>query len=77
MAIDKAIHQVNYGYSTLIWLTNDDNVFYEGNFDSYLLLLSYERLLKKANIISGIEVLLTKDDVSFPLKHASSESYLL
>ena len=51
---------------------NDDNVFYEGNFDSYLLLLSYERLLKKANIISGIEVLLTKDDVSFPLKHASS-----
>lgn len=72
MAIDKAIHQVNYGYSTLIWLTNDDNVFYEGNFDSYLLLLSYERLLKKANIISGIEVLLTKDDVSFPLKHASS-----
>lgn len=72
MAIDKAIHQVNYGYSTLIWLTNDDNVFYEGSFDSYLLLLSYERLLKKANIISGIEVLLTKDDVSFPLNHASS-----
>ncbi|HCJ4432498.1 TPA: ATP-binding protein [Escherichia coli] len=72
MAIDKAIHQVSNGYSSLVWLTNNDNVFYEGNFDSYLLLLSYERLLKKAKIISGIEVLLIKDDVSFPLNYASS-----
>ncbi|MGD8205001.1 AAA family ATPase [Pantoea sp. FN0305] len=72
MAIDKAIHQINYGYSALVWLNNQSNVFYEGNFDSYLLLLKFERLLKKANIISGIDVFLSKGGKSFPLSFASS-----
>lgn len=72
MAIDKAIHQIKYGYSVLVWLNNRSNVFYEGNFDAYLLLLKYERLLKKAKIISGIDVFLSKDNQSFPLSFASS-----
>ncbi|WP_181405289.1 hypothetical protein, partial [Pantoea eucalypti] len=46
MAIDKAIHQINYGYSALVWLNNQSNVFYEGNFDAYLLLLKFEKILK-------------------------------
>ncbi|EIV5418962.1 AAA family ATPase [Klebsiella aerogenes] len=72
LAIDKAIHQINYGYSALVWLSGDDNVFYEGNFDSYLQLLKFERLLKKAKVISGIEIFLSKDRSTFPLTHASS-----
>ncbi|EOW6929730.1 AAA family ATPase [Serratia marcescens] len=72
MAIDKAIHQIKHGYSILAWLTSNDNVFYEGNFDSYLCLLKFERVLKKAKIISNIEVFLSKDDYAFPLSQASS-----
>jgi predicted ATPase len=72
MAINKAIHQIEYGYSALVWLNDNDNVFYEGDFDSYLQLLRFERLLKKANIISSIELFLSKDDLSFPLIYASS-----
>jgi ABC-type lipoprotein export system ATPase subunit len=72
MAVDKAIHQIRYGYSALVWLSSNDNVFFEGNFDSYLSLLKFERLLKRAKIISGIEVLLSKNDHSFPLNQASS-----
>lgn len=72
MAIDKAIHQINYGYSALVWLNNESNVFYEGNFDAYLLLLKFEKILKKAKIISGIEVFLRKGKTSFPLSFASS-----
>lgn len=72
MAINKAIHQIKSGYRVLVWLNNRNNVFYEGNFDAYLLLLKYERLLKKANIISGIDVFLSKDNQSFPLNFASS-----
>lgn len=72
MAVDKAIHQIRYGYSALVWLTGNDNVFNEGNFDSYLSLLKFERLLKRAKIISGIEVYLSKNDFSFPLSQASS-----
>jgi predicted ATP-dependent endonuclease of OLD family len=72
MAIDKAIHQINYGYSALVWLNNQSNVFYEGNFDAYLLLLKFEKILKKAKIISGIEVFLRKGETSFPLSFASS-----
>jgi len=72
MAIDKAIHQINHGYSALVWLNNQSNVFYEGNFDAYLLLLRFEKTLKKAKIISGIEVFLRKGGTSFPLSFASS-----
>ncbi|HEJ7855943.1 TPA: ATP-binding protein [Serratia marcescens] len=71
-AIDKAIHQINYGCSVLIWLKDSDNVFYESNFNSYLQLLKYEQLLKKARIISGIDVILCKNGCEFPLTHASS-----
>ncbi|CAI0927680.1 hemin importer ATP-binding subunit [Serratia grimesii] len=72
MAIDKAIHQIKHGYSILAWLTSNDNVFYEGNFDSYLCLLKFERILKKSKIISNIDVFLSKDDHAFPLSQASS-----
>ncbi|MEI7181431.1 ATP-binding protein [Pectobacterium carotovorum] len=72
MAIDKAIHKIKHGYSILTWLTNNDNVFHEGYFDSYLCLLKFEGLLKKAKIISNIEVFLSKDDYEFPLSQASS-----
>lgn len=72
MAIDKSIHQIYNGYSDLVWLNDGDNIFYEGSFDSYLILLRNERLLKRANIISGIEVFLSKDNYSFPLSLASS-----
>ncbi|OBU04890.1 hypothetical protein AYY17_08345 [Morganella psychrotolerans] len=72
MAIDKAIHQIKRGYSVLVWLTGNDNVFYEGNFDSYLILLKFERLLKKAKIISNIEVFLSKNNHVFPISQASS-----
>ncbi|HHQ6565228.1 TPA: AAA family ATPase [Serratia fonticola] len=71
-AVDKAIHQINHGCSVLIWLNDSDNVFYESNFNSYLQLLKYERLLKKSRIISGVDVLLSKDGYEFPLAHASS-----
>lgn len=72
MAIDKSIHQIYNGYSDLVWLNDGDNIFYEGSFDSYLILLRNERLLKRAKIISGIEVFLSKDNYSFPLSLASS-----
>ncbi|HAL9356057.1 TPA: ATP-binding protein [Escherichia coli] len=72
MAVDKSIHQTHYGYSDLVWLRDGDSVFYEGSFDSYLLLLRNERLLKRAKIISGIEIFLSKDNYAFPLNHASS-----
>lgn len=72
MAIDKAIHQIKSGYSALVWLNREDNVFFEGNFDSYLQLLKYEQLMKKAGIISGIDVFLSKDGSVFPLEYASS-----
>lgn len=72
MAIDKSIHQTYNGYSDLVWLNDGDNIFYEGSFDSYLILLRNERLLKRAKIISGIEVFLSKDNYSFPLSLASS-----
>ncbi|HIA8331802.1 TPA: AAA family ATPase [Klebsiella pneumoniae] len=72
MAIDKAVHVRDRGYSSLEWLTDNDNVFQEGSFDSYLHLLRHELLLKKAKIISGIEVFLSKDGESFPISFASS-----
>ncbi|HGU9769167.1 TPA: AAA family ATPase [Morganella morganii] len=72
MAINKAIHQIKHDYSVLVWLTDNDNVFYEGGFDSYLILLRFERLLKKAKIISNIEVFLSKNNYTFPLSQASS-----
>ncbi|HCR3161646.1 TPA: ATP-binding protein, partial [Escherichia coli] len=72
MAIDKSIHQTYHGYADLAWLRGGDNVFYEGSFDSYLLMLRNEHLLKKAKIISGIDVFLSKDNNSVPLSHASS-----
>lgn len=72
MAIDKSIHQTYHGYTNLVWLNDGDNIFYEGSFDSYLLLLRSERLLKRAKIISGIEIFLSKDNYSFPLSQASS-----
>ncbi|HGY5076014.1 TPA: AAA family ATPase [Citrobacter gillenii] len=72
MAVDKSIHQTHNGYSDLVWLRDGDSVFHEGSFDSYLLLLRNERLLKRAKIISGIEIFLSKDNYAFPLNHASS-----
>lgn len=72
MAIDKSLNQINMGCSHTVWLESRDNVFKEGDFRSYLLLLKHEKLLKKAKIISGIDVFLSKYDSSFPLNHASS-----
>ncbi|MGV2879424.1 ATP-binding protein [Pantoea vagans] len=72
IAIDKSINQINFGCSHTVWLKAEDNVFKEGDFRSYLLLLKHEKLLKKAKIISGIDVYLSKNDYSFPLNHASS-----
>ncbi|MTB39317.1 AAA family ATPase [Providencia sp. wls1949] len=72
MAIEKAIYQTGSNYNDIIWLTIDDNVFHEGSFSSYLTLLRNEKLLKKANIISGIEVFLNKNKDFFPLSEASS-----
>lgn len=72
MAVDKSIHQIKSGYNDLVWLKDGDNVFYEGSFDSYLHLLRNERILKKAGVISGIEIFLSKDGAEFPLNYASS-----
>ncbi|NLS55671.1 AAA family ATPase [Hafnia alvei] len=72
MAVDKAMNKLTNGLSVLEWLENNGNVFYEGNFDSYLTLLRFEGVLKKANIISGIDIFLSKNGVSFPLSQASS-----
>lgn len=71
-AIDKSINQINSGCSHTVWLEAKDNVFKEGDFRTYLVLLKHEKLLKKAKIISGIDVFLSKDNLSFPLNNASS-----
>lgn len=71
-AIEKAMHQTGYGYNTVIRLTPYDNVFDEGGFSFYLILLKYEKILKRANIISGIEIYLNKENELFPLSQASS-----
>lgn len=71
-AIDKAIHKIRQGYNISVWLTANDNVFFESDFKSYLLMLEHERFLKKAKIISGIEIHLSKDNFTFPISGASS-----
>ncbi|MBW3472247.1 MULTISPECIES: AAA family ATPase [Proteus] len=71
-AIEKAMHQTGYGYNTVIRLTPYANVFDEGGFSFYLILLKYEKILKRANIISGIEIFLNKENELFPLSQASS-----
>ncbi|MER5107149.1 AAA family ATPase [Providencia stuartii] len=72
MAIEKAIHQTRYVYNNIITLTINDDIFHEGSFSSYLTLLRYEKLLKRAKIISGIEIFLNKNEFFFPLSEASS-----
>ncbi|WP_164971551.1 AAA family ATPase [Proteus hauseri] len=71
-AIEKAMHQTGYGHNAVIRLTPYDNVFDEGGFSFYLILLKYEKILKRANIISGIEIYLNKGNKLFPLSQASS-----
>ncbi|ELV2768500.1 ATP-binding protein [Enterobacter cloacae] len=71
-ALNKAVYKTGDGLSVLEWLDGEGNIFYESDFNSYLQLIRFERLLKKAKIISAIEVFLSKDGVTFPLSHASS-----
>ncbi|HGY3714986.1 TPA: AAA family ATPase [Citrobacter gillenii] len=71
-ALNKAVYKTGNRLSVLDWLEGEDNVFYESDFNSYLQLIRYERLLKKAKIISSIEIFLSKHGSSFPLNHASS-----
>jgi len=73
-ALNKAVFKTGSGLSVLEWLEGEGegNIFYESDFNSYMQLIRFERVLKKAKIISAIDIFLTKDDCSFPLSYASS-----
>lgn len=73
-ALNKAVFKTGSGLSVLEWLEGEGegNIFYESDFNSYMQLIRFERILKKAKIISAIDIFLTKDDCSFPLGYASS-----
>lgn len=71
-AIDRAFHETKNSHDKVLWLEGTSNVFYEGYFSAYLNILKNEGKLKEANIISKVEIFLSKKGESFPIRNASS-----